>query len=437
MAQITDIVHSFEVEQYGITTYLKKDNVNVEFYGDAITVYDQISDKVFSFSYQELGYASIDEAKAFFHLALDTSSRGGVLALYANFDTTVVSGVTIVSQSQDISLYETVVIACLTNSAGTLFIEFSNDDTNWDSSLSFKVIANRNEVHRIGRTRKYFRVRYTPTSSGSFFRLQSHLGTQPQLTSALNSLIQSDADATLVRPLDFNLMVGEGLYENRQNFIKDGINFDIDSTSTPEDISNEGGLYSGFPNVIEEGQIVVAGADIGTVVYTYLASSDDTDYTFATLQINGAGTYNLGHNIWRSNFAYYIGANGLINSGAITIRHRTTTTNVFCIIDANFGQTFCGAYTVPKGSAIYLDRITGSLRGSTSGSMDGYFYYKPLNESPRLRFPFELSFGTIYFDDIDYLIKIPQQVDIIPRIISSSANNLQAKLSYRFIKVIE
>jgi len=46
-----------------------------------------------------------------------------------------------------------------------------------------------------------------------------------------------------------------------------------------------------------------------------------------------------------------------------------------------------------------------------------------------------LQFGTLYFDDVDYLTKIPAGTDIIPRIITSSVNGLSAKISYRFIKV--
>jgi hypothetical protein len=77
------------------------------------------------------------------------------------------------------------------------------------------------------------------------------------------------------------------------------------------------------------------------------------------------------------------------------------------------------------------------MRGSATGSMDGFIWYRGYGESPRYRFPFELQFGTLYFDDVDYLIKIPAQVDIIPRIVTTSANNLTAKFSYRILKVAE
>lgn len=349
------------------------------------------------------------------------------------------AGLTFTGTSEDVSDYDSVVVAAKTDLDGTLYIEFSPDGTNWDSSLAFTNYANANEVHRLTVTRQYCRIRFTNTtaSNQTYFRLQTLFGSQQVLTSALNSQIQSDQDTVAVRPLDFNLMVAENLYQNRQQFIKDGINTDIDTGSVPEDITNEGGVYAGFPRgAVEAGEIVVSGADTGTVVYAYLASDTDTDYTFATKAITGAGTYALGHNVWRCNFAYFYSTSATaFNVGTITIRNTVTTANIFCVIDIGYSQTFCGAYTVPANSAIYLDRFNGSMRGSATGSLDGFIWHRTIGESPRLRFPFELQYGTLYFDDIDYLIKIPAGTDFIPRIIASSANNLSAKFSYRLIKV--
>lgn len=337
--------------------------------------------------------------------------------------------------------YSSVVVSCLTDQAGTLQVQFSTDATNWDSTLSFSVTASTNEVHRIIISKKYYRVRFTNTSAvnQTYLRLQSVLGNHTQLTSSINSTIQSDADASVVRPLDFNLLLAEGLYQNRSITIKDGFNDDIDTGSTPEDITNEGGVYAGFPTgAPEAGELVVSGADTGTVFYFYLASSTDTDYSFGSKAITGAGTYSLGHNVWRCNFMYFIASSATVtNVGTITMRNTVTTTNVFCVIPIGFGQTYCSAYTVPAGSSVYIDRITGSLRGSTSGSLDGAFYYRDSTSGGhRLRFPFELQYGSLYFDDMDYLVRIPAGVDIIPRITTSSTANLQAKISYRIVKVV-
>lgn len=354
-----------------------------------------------------------------------------------NSTTPLNSGDTFTGTSEDVVLYDSVVVACKTDQDGSLFVDFSADGTNWDSTLTFLVNANLNEVHRITITRQYVRVRFTNTSDSNqtFFRLQTLLGGQQTLNSSANAVIQRDADATLVRPLDFNLAVAENLYQNTTNTIKDGLNLDIDTGSTPEDIWTNGGTYTGFPTNPEAGELLVAGADTGTVFYSYMASDTDLDYTFGSIAVAGAGTYALGHDIWRCNFAYFVGTG--INVSLITIRQAVTTTNVFCEILAGYGQSFCSAYTVPYKSAIYLDRINGTVRGSATGSLDGFFYFKEYNGGARLRFPFELQFGTLYFDDIDYLVKIPERTDIMPRIITASANNLQAKISYRFVKIKE
>jgi len=341
--------------------------------------------------------------------------------------------------AKDASAFSSVVVSCKTDKLGTLYIEFSPDGTNWDSSLSFLVAVDTNEVHRLSVSKKYMRVRFENTDSAiqTYIRLQTLLGNQTLLTSSLNSVIQSDADALAVRPLDFNLMVAEGLYQNRQSTIKDGLNEDIDTGSTPEDITNEGGVYAGFPTgAVEAAELIVAGADTGTVYYTYLASNTSTDYVLASKAITGAGTYALGHNIYRCNFMYFVSTTVTVfNVGLLTIRNNPSTANVFVQIPIGYSQSYCSGYTVPYGSSVYIDRFQGNVKGSASGSLDGFIWYRPFGESPRLRFPFELQFGTLYFDDVDYLLKIPERVDFIPRIITASANNLSAKFSYRLIKI--
>jgi hypothetical protein len=346
------------------------------------------------------------------------------------------AGATFTGTSEDASGYTSVVVACKTDQVGILYVDFSIDGTNWDSTLTYAVAANVNEVHRITVTRRYFRVRFENTSASNqtYLRLQTLLGSYQSLTSNLNQSIQQDADTLVTRPIDFNLNLANGLVQGHNVTIKDGFNADVDTGSVPEDLWSSGGVYTGFVATAAAGEIVVAGADTGTVYYSYMATDTDTDYTFGSIAVTGAGTYALGHNIWRSNFAYFDNGS-TINVGLITLRHTATPANIFWTIDAGLGQSYCAAYSVPTGSKVFIDRITANLRGATTGSADGYFYYKPWTESPRLRFPFELQFGTLYFDDMDYLIAIPEKVDFIPRITYVSANNLSVKTSYRLVKV--
>lgn len=350
------------------------------------------------------------------------------------------AGATFTGRWEDCSFFPSIVVALKTDQNGTLYIDFSDDYNNVDSTLSFTITASLNEVHKITVSRTWFRIRVTNDSitPQTYLRASVILGDHGNLTSPLNGIIQRDADTLPVRPLDFNLMVAEGLYQNTQNTIKDGINPDIRSGSVPEDVHYGGGLYPGFPRgTVEAAEMVVAGADTGTVYYSYLESETSTDYVFGTKAITGAATYALGHNIWRCNFAYFVSSSATaFNAGDITIRNTPTTANIFVVIPTGYSQSYTAAYTVPFGSAIYIDRITAVVRGATSSSLDGFFWYRAYNESPRLRFPFEVQFGQLYFDDIDYLVRIPERVDIIPRVTgSTSANASEIEVSYRFLKI--
>jgi hypothetical protein len=128
---------------------------------------------------------------------------------------TLNAGLTFTGAAEDVLQYESVVMACKTDQAGTLYIDFSPDGTNWDSTLSFAVAAATNEVHRITVTRRYCRVRFTNTSisNQTYFRLQTTFGTFKTLTSSLNSTIQPDADGLITR----SVITGEtdsGSYQN-------------------------------------------------------------------------------------------------------------------------------------------------------------------------------------------------------------------------------
>lgn len=365
---------------------------------------------------------------------------GGTVSTSNNSTTPLNSGQTFTGTGE-LNYFSDVMVSCKTDQDGTLYFDFSVDNTNWETfpSSGFSVTAGSHEIHNAVKGYRYFRVRYTNSSASNqtYLRLYTYFGQFKQLNIPLNAIVGQDSDAILVRPMDFNLMVAEGLYQNRTNTIKDGIVSGISTGVVTVDINNQGGAYAGFPRgAVEAAEIVAAGADTGTVYYSYLESETSLDYVFASKAITGAGTYSLGHNIWRCNFAYFVSSSATaFNAGTITIRNTITTTNIFVVIDAGYSQSFCSAYTVPYGSSIYIDRMTGNMRGSASGSLDGFFWYRAYSESPRLRFPFELQFGSLYFDDVDYLIKIPERVDFVPRIINSSANNLAAKISYRIIKV--
>lgn len=116
-------------------------------------------------------------------------------------DTPLGAGELFTGTATDVAAFPTVALAIKTDQTATAYIDFSPDGTNWDSSLSYSVEANVNEVHRLSTTRQWMRVRLRNTgdSAQTFLRLQTLLGSQTALTSIMNSSIQTDADAVLTR----------------------------------------------------------------------------------------------------------------------------------------------------------------------------------------------------------------------------------------------
>ena len=179
---------------------------------------------------------------------------------------TLLAGATFTGTWEEAYLYPSVVMACKSDQAGTLYIDFSPDGTNSDSTLSFTVAADINEVHRITVTRKYYRVRYTNgVVNQGYFRLQTSLGSQGTLTSPLNGTIQSDADSLITR----SALIGQtelGEYD----YVK---------------VTQQGELYTSIKDPLTAfGEIQVAENTAfiqGTGVYEFIPTNF-REYTYAS-----------------------------------------------------------------------------------------------------------------------------------------------------------
>jgi len=343
--------------------------------------------------------------------------------------------------SAELNLLPDVLVTMQATGRADIYLQFSEDGITWTSSIRVAYSTTSiNPPQPRTKGPRYYRTRVVNTSTTSpitITRVTTYYGDFKQLTSDLTSIVPQTFPANVVRPIDFNLMVSKGLYQGHSIVIKDGLNPSISSASAPEDVTFEGGIYQGFPAAAAASEVVSTSAsDTGILYFFYLETPDDTDYSFGIIQLNGTTPVPLPDHIFRSNFGYYESGGANANVGVITVRHTANPSTIFFTIPATYGQSYCGAYSVPKNNNIFIDRITSSVRGSTSGSIDGLFYYKSFTGSPRLRFPFEASFGALYFDDVDYSIRVPEQIDMIPRVLFASANNLSVKLSYRLMQVL-
>lgn len=313
-------------------------------------------------------------------------------------DVALVGNATWTGSSEDVSGYGSVVVACKTDQAGTLYIEFSPDGTNWDSSISFAVVANVNEVHRLSVTRSHWRARYVNGSvAQGFFRLQAMLSNAPPLTSALNSTVQSDADSLVTR----SVLMGQD----------DGGSFQF----VPVD-------SSGHLEVAIHGPLLPFGSlhtENMTPIYQYDAVYGLNDSLVKTTN-NSSGAVTHSNNLFVCSTGTTIGGFGTLQSvrrlryrpgqGSITRFTALWSAPVAnSIVIAGCGTSESGYYFGYNGTAFGVLHVTGGVReiqtltvttASTSTqpaqvTLNGVSYTVPMtNNGSTLRTAYELSQGS-------------------------------------------
>jgi len=233
--------------------------------------------------------------------------------------------------------------------------------------------------------------------------------------------------------IDFDASILNGQYgDNFEIVNKFGVNPDVDSAGFPEDVWNGGGTFTGFSNVTEEFQVFSDSvSDTGVLTITYLPTSTSTAYVTANITLNGTTAVNTGVTGYRMHTARYSsGTQTTFNVGQITVRHRTTTANVFCKMPVGSSQTYVCGYTIPYGYTGIINRIHGTISDSgTPQYASAAIWVRTQGGSPRLRRPFTLSTAYDYTDEIFGGIILSEMSDVIARITAVSANNLRITVS--------
>ena len=350
------------------------------------------------------------------------------------------SGATFTGEAEDVSNYTSVTTSIKVDKDGTLYIEFSVDGSNWDTSLSYNILANMDETHGIAVSRKFYRVRFTNTSVSTqgFLRLQSIYGERDAPNSTLNSIVHSNSDSIVTRSIVEESLIAEGKYIGRSIFNRLGQNPDVDIAATPEDVWNGGGVYTGFPTgAAEEFEAFSSSAsDTGILTITYLASATATAYQSVTITLNGTTPVGTGITGIRVQSAIYnSGSPTASNLGAITVRHKVTTTNIFCVIVIGNGQSMLTSFTIPYGSVGYIKRLFCRVIGNVTVSINGSLWYRESGTSPRLRRPFTATNATSFEEHPYGGLAAPALTDINMRITTVSSNNCDIVAGYDLLLV--
>ena len=364
-----------------------------------------------------------------------------------NSTTTPLSGsATYTGGWSDVSAFATVTVAAKSDVAGTLYLEFANDSSqaNADSTLTYAVAAGINEVHTLKRTRQFFRVRYVNGSTDqTTFEISAFAEQGAFLSAPLNLSLGQDADAIAVRAIESEIDIAEGKRSGYSIVNKFGRNSDVDAA---EDVWDGGGSYTGFPISTSELVTVVssstndtsAGSGARTVKIFGLdangAEQEETVTLDGTTLVDSVNTYS------RVNRAIVLTSGGTptnsaFNAGAISVAHKTTTSNIFIVMPIGANQSQVCAYTIPAGKTGYLRKLNCFIDRSASATADGALWVRENGASPRLIRIFSVSQSDSINDEIYGGLVFPALTDIVVRITAVSTTNVEVTASFDLILV--
>jgi len=156
------------------------------------------------------------------------------------------------------------------------------------------------------------------------------------------------------------------------------------------DLWNGGGIYTGFPTGSPETMEIrssstsdtLAGTGARTVTIYNLQDSTGASMPDITVNMSGTSWVSLGAQTYYrggTRIKVITAGSGGENAGEITLRHTTTTANIFAVMSAGKNQTSIAAYTVPLGYTLLLGRINMSMSrtNGAAGSASVSFRNRP------------------------------------------------------------
>ena len=237
--------------------------------------------------------------------------------------------------AEDVSQYDSVIISVKTDQNGTYTIQFSNDATNWDSTLTrYYRTTSIEPPHRFTITRKYCRITFTNTSASNqtYLRLQTVFGSKGDLNAPTDAILAQDYDATVVRPTDFRYEVALGLRQGHTVWNKFGYNAAID-TATPEVIASWSGAFTPMTTARTLSVVSTSTADdgdpAGTGANTILIYGVDANRVAQTVAVTMDGTTPVvTTETWLgvNRIAVTLAGAGKVNAGTITATATTDNT---------------------------------------------------------------------------------------------------------------
>lgn len=200
---------------------------------------------------------------------------------------------------------------------------------------------------------------------------------------------------------DFFMQMALGRVPKCSVFDRFGRNPDTDEA---EDIWGSGTTYSGFPiGAAEKIEIfsssandTAAGTGARTVEISGLLDGNGVLCDPVTVTLNGVTPVEIHASQTYSRMSrmrVLTAGSGGANAGSITVRHVTTTANIFAIMPVGVNRTSLAIYTVPANHKLLINKVYASMALSTgaSGSASLSFRVRPYGGVFEQFFPIEIT----------------------------------------------
>jgi len=233
-----------------------------------------------------------------------------------------------------------------TDNDGTLYFDFSNDGTNWDSTFpvsGFRVASGVSEFHTAIKLGRYFRVRLVnDTGAQTYLRLTTYYGNDFVPSSApLNQTLGRDSDAQSSRPSDFTDEVLIGRRGGITAFNKFGYRLDLAAASGEQTIWATTGNF-----------VPMTTASTFTITYTNTADGSTS---------NGALTL----------YFQYLDSDGLAQVAVHTLGSTGSDVTAFSGLGINRVAVSTSGSTQTNGGDILITETTGGTTQAAISSGEG------------------------------------------------------------------
>ncbi len=343
-----------------------------------------------------------------------------------------------------------VMVSLKTDNSGTLYFDFSNDGTNWDSTFpvnGFDITSGIHEFHTAVKGPRWFRVRLVNDSGAqSYLRLYTYFGSFRQGSAPITQNIAKDADATIVRSVDSELDLAFGKFDGMTEDSKFGYiealgtSVVIGTPSTWNDLWASGGLRNVPSGTFTPYMASDDAADTDIpITWTYLDSSGyEQTVTVNTNASDGRTPVSLGVTAQE----VYRGTTGSTLTGDVTVCTANNfssgvpvspTTQLLAKILARDGQTQICAGRVPVNKKRRIKSIFSActLLSGGAGAVLAVFEVRPNGGAWQVKRPMMFT----SYSDYDRVIRgivLEPLTDFRIRIRDVSDNNTYIEATIDF-----